>query len=44
MVIIFRGTETNAEWIENATMRMEQLDGEPAESGLALLFNRQVSL
>ncbi|CAM9520983.1 unnamed protein product [Ectocarpus sp. 6 AP-2014] len=40
MVIVFRGTETTKEWIENATLFMEQLDGEPPESGLALLLNR----
>lgn len=43
LVIVFRGTETNSEWIENATVFMEQLDGEPPESGLALIFNRSVS-
>ena len=43
MVIVFRGTETNKEWIENATLFMEQLDGEPEESGFDLLFNRKVS-
>lgn len=43
MVIVFRGTETTKEWIENATLFMEQLDGEPDESGLALLLNRNVN-
>lgn len=42
MVIVFRGTETTKEWVENATLFMEQLDGEPPESGLALLLNRDV--
>lgn len=42
MVIVFRGTETTKEWIENANVFMEQLDGEPPESGLALLLNRDV--
>ncbi|CAN0281450.1 unnamed protein product [Pylaiella littoralis] len=40
MVIVFRGTETTKEWIENATLFMELLQGEPPESGLALLLNR----
>lgn len=28
MVIVFRGTETKKEWIENFTITMEQLSGE----------------
>eukprot|EP00903_Cladosiphon_okamuranus_P014526 g13473.t1 len=40
MVIVFRGTETNKEWVENANLFMEQLDGEPEESGVATIFNR----
>lgn len=28
MVIVFRGTETRKEWIENFTVTMEQLSGE----------------
>ncbi|CAN0076223.1 unnamed protein product, partial [Hapterophycus canaliculatus] len=40
LVIVFRGTETTKEWVENASLFMEQLDGEPDERGLALLLNR----
>lgn len=43
MVIVFRGTETDKEWAENANLFMEQLDGEPEESGLATIFNRSVN-
>lgn len=42
MVVVFRGTQTTKEWIENLTFFMEQLDGEPKEKGLALFFNRKV--
>lgn len=43
MVIVFRGTETTKEWVENATVLMEQLDGEEPESGFALFWNHKVS-
>ena len=43
MVVVFRGTETEAEWTENATMTMTQLEGTDPEHGLGLLFNRKVS-
>lgn len=43
MVVVFRGTETEAEWTENATMTMTQLEGTEQEHGLGLIFNRQVS-
>ncbi|CAM9473457.1 unnamed protein product, partial [Ascophyllum nodosum] len=39
LVIVFRGTKTTKEWVENATCSMQQLDGEPEESGLELFFN-----
>lgn len=42
LVIVFRGTETTKEWVENATMTLEQLDDEPPESGFALFFNNKV--
>jgi len=42
MVVAFRGTQTTKEWIENLTVFMEQLDGEPEEECLALFFNRKV--
>lgn len=42
MVIVFRGTETTKEWVENATLFTEQLDGETSESGLALFWNQKV--
>lgn len=32
MVIVFRGTETTKEWVENATVFMEHLDGAERES------------
>lgn len=44
MVIVFRGTETTKEWIENATLFMQLLEGEPTESGFALIFNHSVGL
>ena len=43
MVVVFRGTETEMEWKENATMTMTQLDGTEEEYGLGRVFNRQVS-
>ena len=42
MVVAFRGTMTKKEWIEDFTVFMEQLDGEPEERGLARFFNRKV--
>lgn len=44
MVIVFRGTETTKEWIENANLFMQLLDGEPIESGLDRIFNASVGL
>lgn len=42
MVIVFRGTETTKEWIENANLFMELLDGEASESGLDRIFSHSV--
>lgn len=42
MVVVFRGTQTTKEWTEDASVVMELLDGETPESGIALLWNRQV--
>ena len=44
LVIVFRGTKTTKEWVENATCSMQQLDGEPEESGLELFFNTNVMM
>ncbi|CAM9472891.1 unnamed protein product [Ascophyllum nodosum] len=44
LVIVFRGTQTIREWVENATCTLAQLDGEPDESGCALFWNRQVEM
>lgn len=42
LVIVFRGTQTTHEWLEDATLFMEQLEGEEPEHGFALFFNRKV--
>lgn len=41
-MVVFRGTQTTKEWLEDATLFMEQLDGEEPEHGFALFFNRRV--
>lgn len=42
MVVAFCGTMTAKEWIQDLTIVMEQLDGEPQKEGLARFFNQKV--
>lgn len=42
LVMIFRGTLTTREWIENASVFMVKLDGEPTEKGWEAMWNRKV--
>lgn len=39
LVIVYRGTLTNREWMENATITMEHLNGQEKESGCAAIWN-----
>lgn len=43
MVVAFRGKMAKKEWIEEFSLFMEKLNGEPEEKGFASLFNCKVT-